>query len=591
MFACGELMLDDDGRTGWSRCSTFLRDDPRCLFKQLIDVCGVDWPEREKRFDVVYNLLSLKNNQRVRIKVATDESTPVPSAAPVFSSAGWFEREAYDLYGIWFSDHPDLRRILTDYGFEGHPLRKDFPLTGFVEVRWDDVQKRVVYEPVKLTQEFRRFDFLSPWEGAQQVLPGDEKATAEAPQRKRPRRADMSDVEIKTLTMNFGPQHPAAHGVLRLVVEMDGEIVERCDPHIGLLHRGTEKLIEYKSYLQAVPYFDRLDYVSPMNQEHAYALAVEKLLGITVPERGQYIRVLFSEITRILNHLLNVTTFAMDIGALTPPLWGFEQRELLMEYYEGVSGSRMHAAYFRPGGVHQDLPDGMLEFDGCVDQAVLSVHQGHREAAERQPHLPPAHGRYRRRDPQQALDWGFTGPMIRASGIPWDLRKSQPYDVYDRMEFDIPVGKTGDCFARYLVRIEEMYQSARIMEQCIAALRTVGGPVRVDDRKIVAAAPRRDEGLDGSPDPSFQALYRGLQGAGRRDLHRRRGAQGRVRRLSRLRRHQQALPLQDPRAGFPASAGARHDDQGPPARRHVGEHRLARHRVRRDRPLGGDGCR
>ena len=171
----------------------------------------------------------------------------------------------------------------------------------------------------------------------------------------------MSDVEIKTLTMNFGPQHPAAHGVLRLVVEMDGEIVERCDPHIGLLHRGTEKLIEYKTYLQAVPYFDRLDYVSPMNQEHAFALAVEKLLGITAPERGQYIRVLFSEITRILNHLLNVTTFAMDTGALTPPLWGFEQRELLMEYYEGVSGSRMHAAYFRPGGVHQDLPDGMLD--------------------------------------------------------------------------------------------------------------------------------------------------------------------------------------------------------------------------------------
>ena len=207
----------------------------------------------------------------------------------------------------------------------------------------------------------------------------------------------MSDVEIKTLTMNFGPQHPAAHGVLRLVVEMDGEIVERCDPHIGLLHRGTEKLIEYKSYLQAVPYFDRLDYVSPMNQEHAYALAVEKLLGITAPERGQYIRVLFSEITRILNHLLNVTTFAMDIGALTPPLWGFEQRELLMEYYEGVSGSRMHAAYFRPGGVHQDLPAGMLDSMDAWIKQFYPVHEGHREAAERQPHLPPAHGRYRRR--------------------------------------------------------------------------------------------------------------------------------------------------------------------------------------------------
>ncbi len=301
----------------------------------------------------------------------------------------------------------------------------------------------------------------------------------------------MSDVEIKTLTMNFGPQHPAAHGVLRLVVEMDGEIVERCDPHIGLLHRGTEKLIEYKSYLQAVPYFDRLDYVSPMNQEHAYALAVEKLLGIQAPERGQYIRVLFSEITRILNHLLNVTTFAMDVGALTPPLWGFEQRELLMEYYEQVSGSRMHAAYFRPGGVHQDLPDGMLDsMDGWLKQFYPFMKDIE--------YLLNENRIFRQRtvdigvvSAEQALDWGFSGPLIRASGLAWDLRKSQPYDVYDRMDFDIPVGKTGDCFARYLVRIEEMYQSARIMEQCVKALRTVGGPVRVDDRKI--SPPRRGE--------------------------------------------------------------------------------------------------
>jgi len=225
----------------------------------------------------------------------------------------------------------------------------------------------------------------------------------------------MSDVEIKTLTMNFGPQHPAAHGVLRLVVEMDGEIIERCDPHIGLLHRGTEKLIEYKSYLQAVPYFDRLDYVSPMCQEHAYALAVEKLLGIEAPERGQYIRVLFSEITRILNHLLNVTTFAMDVGALTPPLWGFEQRELLMEYYEQVSGSRMHAAYFRPGGVHQDLPAGMLEsMTGWIKQFYPFLKDVGR--------LLNDNRIFRQRtvdigvvSQQQALDWGFTGPMIRGA--------------------------------------------------------------------------------------------------------------------------------------------------------------------------------
>src|SRR5215469_9677986 len=339
----------------------------------------------------------------------------------------------------------------------------------------------------------------------------------------------MAEATVRNFTINFGPQHPAAHGVLRLVLDLDGEVVERVDPHIGLLHRGTEKLIEYKTYLQAIPYFDRLDYVSPMSQEHAFALAVEKLLGITSPERGQYIRVLFSEITRILNHLLNVTTFAMDVGALTPPLWGFEQRELLMEYYEGVSGSRMHANYFRPGGVHQDLPDGMLDsMESWTKQFypflkdLENLLNDNRIFRQRMVDIGIV-------SKQQAIDWGFSGPMIRASGIPWDLRKSQPYDVYDRMDFDIPVGKTGDCFARFLVRVEEMYQSARIMEQCVKALRTVKGPVRVDDRKI--AAPRRDEGLDGGPDPSLQALHRGLQGAGRRDLHRGRGPEGRVRRL------------------------------------------------------------
>ena len=299
----------------------------------------------------------------------------------------------------------------------------------------------------------------------------------------------MSDVEIKTLTMNFGPQHPAAHGVLRLVVEMDGEIVERCDPHIGLLHRGTEKLIEYKSYLQAVPYFDRLDYVSPMNQEHAYALAVEKLLGIEAPERGQYIRVLFSEITRILNHLLNVTTFAMDVGALTPPLWGFEQRELLIEYYEQVSGSRMHAAYFRPGGVHQDLPTGMLDsMDGWIKQFypfmkdIENLLNDNRIFRQRTVDIGVVSA-------EQALDWGFSGPLIRASGLPWDLRKSQPYDAYEAMDFDIPIGKNGDCYDRIMVRIEEVRQSARIMKQCLNAMPE--GPIASLDRKVVP--PKRGE--------------------------------------------------------------------------------------------------
>ncbi|MFT5489212.1 MAG: NADH-quinone oxidoreductase subunit D [Paracoccaceae bacterium] len=299
----------------------------------------------------------------------------------------------------------------------------------------------------------------------------------------------MAETEIKNLTMNFGPQHPAAHGVLRLVVEMDGEIVERCDPHIGLLHRGTEKLIEYKTYLQAVPYFDRLDYVSPMCQEHAYALAVEKLAGISVPIRGQYIRVMFSEITRILNHIMNISAFALDVGAMTPLLWGFEEREKLMEFYERVSGARLHAAYFRPGGVHRDLPVGLLEdvatfcdeFPKIIDD-IESLLTENRIFRQRTVDV----GIVTKDD---ALDWGFSGPMLRGSGVPWDLRKSQPYDVYGRMKFDIPVGKTGDCFDRYLVRVEEMRQSLQIIKQCIDEM--PGGPVRTQDNKI--APPSRGE--------------------------------------------------------------------------------------------------
>tara|TARA_B100000676_G_scaffold49901_1_gene48968 strand:- start:7033 stop:8211 length:1179 start_codon:yes stop_codon:yes gene_type:complete len=299
----------------------------------------------------------------------------------------------------------------------------------------------------------------------------------------------MAETEIKNLTMNFGPQHPAAHGVLRLVVEMDGEIVERCDPHIGLLHRGTEKLIENKTYLQAVPYFDRLDYVSPMCQEHTFALAVEKLAGITVPLRGQYIRVLFSEITRILNHILNISAFALDVGAMTPLLWGFEEREKLMEFYERVSGARLHSAYFRPGGVHRDPPAGLLEevaefcetFPAIIDD-IESLLTENRIFRQRTVDVGIV-------TKDEAMDWGFSGPMLRGSGVPWDLRKSQPYDVYSRVDFDIPVGKNGDCFDRYLVRVEEMRQSLRIMKQCIDDM--PGGPVRTTDNKI--SPPRRGE--------------------------------------------------------------------------------------------------
>ncbi|MDP2205518.1 MAG: NADH-quinone oxidoreductase subunit D [Alphaproteobacteria bacterium] len=288
--------------------------------------------------------------------------------------------------------------------------------------------------------------------------------------------------KIRPYTINLGPQHPAAHGVLRLILEMDGEVVERADPHIGLLHRGTEKLIEHKTYLQAVPYFDRLDYVAPMNQEHAFALAVEKLLGITAPPRGQHIRVLFAELGRVLNHILNLTTYALDVGALTPALWGFEERELGMEFYERVCGARLHANYFRPGGVHQDLPAGLAEDMYAYADSVLefindmeSLLTENRIFKQRTVDIGIVSKR-------EALDWGFSGPMLRASGVPWDLRKSQPYDCYADMDFDIPTGTTGDCYARYLVRVEEMRQSCKIMKQAIEKMPK--GPVMVDDHKV-----------------------------------------------------------------------------------------------------------
>ncbi len=273
--------------------------------------------------------------------------------------------------------------------------------------------------------------------------------------------------ESKTMTINFGPQHPAAHGVLRLVLEMDGEVVTRADPHIGLLHRGTEKLIEYKTYLQAIPYFDRLDYVSPMCQEHSFALVVEKLLGCEVPKRAQYIRVLFSEITRILNHIMAVTTQALDVGAMTPLLWLFEEREKMMGFYEKVSGSRMHAAYIRPGGVHQDLPAGLLE-------EILEFANNFPKLLNDMENLLTENRIFKQRmveigivSKAEALAWGFSGPMIRGSGIAWDLRKSQPYEIYSELDFDVPIGKNGDSYDRYLIRVQEMHESIKLIKQCI----------------------------------------------------------------------------------------------------------------------------
>ena len=303
----------------------------------------------------------------------------------------------------------------------------------------------------------------------------------------------MAEVDIRNFNINFGPQHPAAHGVLRLVLELDGEVVERVDPHIGLLHRGTEKLIEHKTYLQAMPYFDRLDYVAPMNQEHAYCLAVEKLLGLEVPKRGQLIRVLYSEIGRILSHLLNITTQAMDVGALTPPLWGFEEREKLMVFYERASGSRMHAAYFRPGGVHQDLPTKLVEdigtwcdeFPAMIDD-IDTLLTDNRIFKQRNVDIGIV-------SLEDAWAWGFSGVMVRGSGAAWDLRKSQPYECYDEMDFDIPVGKNCDNYDRYLIRMLEMRESTKIMKQCVEKLLSAEGqgPVSAVDGKAVP--PKRGE--------------------------------------------------------------------------------------------------
>ncbi|MFV1010991.1 NADH-quinone oxidoreductase subunit D [Wolbachia endosymbiont of Nasonia vitripennis] len=288
--------------------------------------------------------------------------------------------------------------------------------------------------------------------------------------------------DLKTMMLNFGPQHPTAHGVLRLVLEMDGEVIERADPHIGLLHRGTEKLIEHKTYLQALPYFDRLDYVSPMSQEHAYSLCVEKLLQCEVPIRAKYLRVLFCELTRILNHLLNISSQALDVGAMTPLLWLFEEREKILEFYERASGARFHAAYIRPGGLAADIPEGLIEdiakfieqFPKYIDD-VDELLTENRIWKQRTVGISEI-------SIKQALDWGFSGPMLRAAGLAWDLRKSQPYEIYDQLDFGIPIGQNGDCYDRYLVRMAEIRQSVSLVKQCIEKMPE--GPIKTEDRKI-----------------------------------------------------------------------------------------------------------
>jgi NADH-quinone oxidoreductase subunit D len=303
-------------------------------------------------------------------------------------------------------------------------------------------------------------------------------------------RSGATESQIANYTINFGPQHPAAHGVLRLILELDGEIVERVDPHVGLLHRGTEKFCEYKTYIQSIPYMDRLDYVSPMCMEHSYVLAIEKLLGLEVPLRAQYLRTFFAELTRVKNHLLNIGSHIMDVGAMTPNLWLFEPREDIMNFYERVSGARMHANYFRPGGVHQDAPAGLLDEIGeWMDKRLLPMFEDSLSLVVDNRIFKQRNVDISTVSKEDAIAWGFSGPMIRAAGIPWDIRKSQPYDAYDRVEFDVPVGTKGDCYDRMMVRAEEVRQSVRIMKQCLAAMPE--GPIASLDRKVVP--PKRAE--------------------------------------------------------------------------------------------------
>jgi NADH-quinone oxidoreductase subunit D len=410
----------------------------------------------------------------------------VPSASAVFPVANWFEREAFDMYGIIFSGHPDLRRILTDYGFEGYPLRKDFPLSGRVEVRYDEEQKRVLRA-------------REAGSGIPQLrLPFSVgRHASRHPGRRESRRPEIAmaddeshksaDLDDRKFTINFGPQHPAAHGVLRLVLDLDGEIVERVDPHIGLLHRGTEKLIEYKTFLQALPYFDRLDYVAPMNQEHAYCLAIEKLRASRCRRASVHPGDLFRDRPHPF-HLLNVTTQAMDVGALTPPLWGFEPREQLMVFYERAQAR----GCMRPISARAAFTRICRPSCGRHPQILRPLPEDarrHRDAAHREPHLQAAQRRHRRcvcaggarlglLRRHGARVWAGVGPAPR-----------QPYEVYSELDFKIPIGKNGDCWDRYLCRIEEMRESIKIIKQCIDKMPV--GPVMPEHSKY--APPRRGE--------------------------------------------------------------------------------------------------
>ena len=504
----------------------FLHDAPDASFDHLTDICSVDYPEDRQRFEVVYHLHSLSHHRRLRVKTRLSEDDPtIASVTSVWKGAEFLEREVYDMMGIRFSGHPDLRRILLpeDYA-EGYPLRKDFPTEGR---GW-----RSQFEFIPRLDE-------PPVEQAESEIPEAQKEAfrAEAPSDSRRR---------EELLLNMGPQHPSTHGVLRIVLELDGERIVKATPDLGYLHRGVEKLCEGLAYMQIIPHTDRLDYVCAMANNYAYVRAVEKLLGISIPERGEYIRTIVAEMQRIVGHLFWLGTQALDIGAMTVFFWTFRERETLLDMFEKLCGARLTLNYYRIGGVDSDFtPDLVLRLKTFLDTFPDKVKEydsliaANRIWLGRTKHVAVISA-------EDAISFGCTGPVLRGSGVAYDVRKYEPYGVYDKVDWEVPIGKNGDTYDRYWVRMEEMRQSARIIKQCLDQLPQ--GQIIADAPQIHPSTQAARHARHGKPDSSFHYFHPGFQAAESGDLLCDGGAEGRARILHRQRRQRPALSSEDPRS-------------------------------------------
>ena len=424
----------------------YLARDPDLSFDFLTDICGVDYPDNEKRFEVVYHLYSMRRKTRLRLKTAVGEGESLSTVESVWKAATWFEREAYDMFGLSFDGHHDLRRLLTWDGYEGHPLRKDFPVKG---------------------EDFDRYEVPAEPPDAFSIMPDE-------------------DADERQMVLNMGPQHPATHGVLRLVLKLDGEVITDAVPYVGHLHRGVEKLAEEMTYTQAITLTDRLDYTAGICNNLSYCLAVEKLLGVDVPKRAQYIRVIMAELQRIAAHLLWLATHALDMGAMTVLFYCFRDRETIIDILEDITGARLTPSFLRIGGLAADLPEG-------IDKKITAFLDDFPKLIKEYETLLTKNIIWLKRtkgvgiiSPQEAINWGLTGPVIRGSGVKWDIRKAIPYSSYDDFQFVIPTGENGDVYDRYLVRLEEMRQSARIVRQALKKLPT--GRIRTSDPRVTPPA-------------------------------------------------------------------------------------------------------